>query len=487
MWDHPSHLTHVMLSWKQYLNEFWGWSALRTTEVLRYETELDYQHASIIFLKDALDEVISGREVADERIAELQRQINAQNDGIEQMKDELRERYILQQRDADHIKVLKSEIARLSIHAGGDQTEGHTDGDLIRADQAPAPCPRPLKEWRSHHGMFFTARVKPDRDTGLGQDHIPISSVEVEINGSPSILLHDPQTGIDSRHKFDHCFGPQDTNDDIWSNYQELLLEGLAENYIVAIATDGPSGSGKTYTMFKGRNALIPTAIYNTLQQESNNGRSVQVRAVEVYKNDTIDVVHKADKSNRLGAPLKPTHRGPISWKDFQVMDFSQTSTLESITNRILLLNSRRTNKDTAMNTSRSPLRGGSSRGHLVVIVTHGNADTDHNAGRLVFIDLAGTEERGINNDDIDAEYDDIRKDRSEYYVFFKNFARNPTTYGDRTLIKFLKPLLRQPNRTTKIAHIFHISTADHERNMLLMVQKKELEHNTVNRVRGTS
>lgn len=410
-------------------------------------------------LKRQINNLIATEEKTVQANTELRHQIEAQNEGI---------------------RILEVELSYLR----GERGRLRSDELLInapRASQSPMRWERPLKEWKSHDKMFLTARIKPcgDVNPDLGHD---LSSVDNDSQRGPCIVLEDPNSHVKTWHPFDHCFAPQDTNKTIWEEYKDLLLEGLFSGHLVAIATDGPSGSGKTYTLFKGKDALISTTIHNILQHPENNGKAVQVRAVEIYKNAAVDMLGRghASKSERLEGTPKTSRRKVILWRDCETHDFASSSTLEQIRHKILSINDRRINKDTVMNTSRSPLRGGSSRGHLVLIINRAGSVNVDDVGRLVFIDLAGTEERGMNDGDIDAEYDDIRKDRSECYAFFRTLGRSIPAHGDRALTKLLKSLLRRPNvvgRATKIAHILHFSITDRQRNMWLIAQKKELEN----------
>ncbi|RHZ83436.1 hypothetical protein Glove_94g24 [Diversispora epigaea] len=127
--------------------------------------------------------------------------------------------------------------------------------------------------------------------------------------------------------QFDHVFGPEATQEEIYEKAVINLLEKFLEGYNVTILAYGQTSSGKTYTMGTADNKSVPVEsmgiiprtmttlfeLINSFQFKSNK-IEVKISFVEIYNEDLIDLFGEGEIEERPQVQIREDVKGKIYW-----------------------------------------------------------------------------------------------------------------------------------------------------------------------------
>ncbi|CAG8446720.1 11142_t:CDS:2 [Diversispora eburnea] len=127
--------------------------------------------------------------------------------------------------------------------------------------------------------------------------------------------------------QFDHVFGPEATQEEVYDKAVINLLEKFLEGYNVTILAYGQTSSGKTYTMGTADNKSVPvesmgiiprtmTTLFemiNSIQFKSHK-TEVKISFVEIYNEDLIDLFGEGDIEERPQIQIREDVKGKIYW-----------------------------------------------------------------------------------------------------------------------------------------------------------------------------
>ena len=243
-------------------------------------------------------------------------------------------------------------------------------------------------------------RVRP-----LNQIELEVTSVEgIKIVNSNSLIVSsDPnsvnkKTNLIKEHQFffDYVFGPSSTQEEVYQNTAQKLLPGIIEGYNATVFAYGATGSGKTYTMLgtikkEGIMTRSITDLFKLLNNKKNKEFKMEVSYIEIYNEIIRDLLKEGNvidihEDPNIGIILQGV-------KEVEVENNDTFYDLLSIGNR------KRTTGSTNNNET-------SSRSHAVLRINLYNQDRNSNNlvfGKLMMVDLAGSEKTSINSNNNNA------------------------------------------------------------------------------------
>ncbi|CAG8557056.1 19788_t:CDS:2 [Cetraspora pellucida] len=130
---------------------------------------------------------------------------------------------------------------------------------------------------------------------------------------------------------YDYVFGPESTQEEVYTNAIVKLVENFLDGYNVTILAYGQTSSGKTHTMGTADNSsissdskgIIPRAMetlfanMNSLQCK-NQKFSIKVSFIEIYNEDLIDLLGEGDMESRSQVTIREDSKGNIIWNGLQ-------------------------------------------------------------------------------------------------------------------------------------------------------------------------
>jgi kinesin family protein C1 len=236
-------------------------------------------------------------------------------------------------------------------------------------------------------------RVRPP--TKKNAEKASVLYIPAEI--SDSLTLVDMKGG-DRRtkdYRFDHVFPPCASQEQVFDQVQELVESALDGNQVCVMAY-GQTGSGKSFTMEGSEEhpGLIPRTAVQIFREISSSRAHdgwrfrVKVSAIEVYNNKIREVL--------VPEGMTPVERhiftdnsktGSIVIKDLTRLEISNPEEILSCFERAM---ENRCTRATKMNSK-------SSRSHFAFqIDLCGEREHEKTRGKLVFMDLAGSEALGV-------------------------------------------------------------------------------------------
>jgi kinesin family protein C1 len=214
-------------------------------------------------------------------------------------------------------------------------------------------------------------------------------SREIEVQGPVEKSALGNVTTKTNAFAFDHVFGPNSTNSEVFEEISQLVQSAL-DGYNVCIFCYGQTGSGKTYTM-SATDGMIPRTvhqIYDTATSLADKEWSYRMEGsfVEVYNENLNDLLGKAEEFDKK----KHEIRHDITTNKTVVTDVT-TVLLDSPSRVEQILKRAAANRSVAATKANER----SSRSHSVFILklTGENARTgERSEGTLNLVDLAGSE-----------------------------------------------------------------------------------------------
>ncbi|CAG8557098.1 10197_t:CDS:2, partial [Acaulospora colombiana] len=128
-------------------------------------------------------------------------------------------------------------------------------------------------------------------------------------------------------YTFDHVFGPEAIQKDIYDRSVKNMVDKFLEGFNVTILAYGQTSSGKTYTMGTSDNTssppdergIIPRSMttlfsYINSAQYKNRKCSMKVSFVEIYNEDLIDLLADKEEESRPQVTIREDSKGNIIW-----------------------------------------------------------------------------------------------------------------------------------------------------------------------------
>jgi hypothetical protein len=204
------------------------------------------------------------------------------------------------------------------------------------------------------------------------------------------IRLMDPEGEKSAAFMFDRVFGPDSSQEQIFGEVEELVDSALDGNNVCLMAY-GQTGSGKSYTMqgTAQHPGIIPRAVaklFDSSRVADGWTFSYKVSAIQVYNNKVEDL---------LVPGSGPTGREMLASKKEAVvipgLVERKVSSAEELLEHFAEATGKRSTDSTAKNAT-------SSRSHFVfhVDILGKRSGADNARGRLVFVDLAGSEAKNV-------------------------------------------------------------------------------------------
>ncbi|XP_019195317.1 PREDICTED: kinesin-like protein KIN-8B isoform X2 [Ipomoea nil] len=228
----------------------------------------------------------------------------------------------------------------------------------------------------------------------------------VEVNNDNEVLVLDPDLSKnyldrvqnrtkERRYSFDHAFGPNSNNWDVYKRSIRPTVVGVIQGLNATIFAYGSTGSGKTYTMVgtqedPGLMVLSLNSIFDLIKQDDSCDKfEVTCSYLEVYNEVIYDLLEKS--SGHL--ELREDPEQGIVVAGLRCIKVNSTDKILELLN---LGNSRRKTDSTEVNLT-------SSRSHAVleITVTRKQSNKYPNQvmkGKLALVDLAGSERASETN-----------------------------------------------------------------------------------------
>eukprot|EP01035_Chromulina_nebulosa_P029303 gene29303-38828_t len=154
----------------------------------------------------------------------------------------------------------------------------------------------------------------------------------ISVNDSTSLQFKNSANCSDVTYTFDHVFGSDLSQEELYKETAAPMLRSFLEGYNVTIMAYGQTGSGKTYTMgtadlnsndsvkddFSSQQGLIPrfvTDLFNNIEDNiSSSSQSlsykVKISFLEIYGEDVYDLIPLAHQGHPgFHSPLPTSHR----------------------------------------------------------------------------------------------------------------------------------------------------------------------------------
>nr|GMD55177.1 kinesin-like protein KIN-8B isoform X1 [Ipomoea batatas] len=228
----------------------------------------------------------------------------------------------------------------------------------------------------------------------------------VEVNNDNEVLVLDPDLSKnyldriqnrtkERRYSFDHAFGPNSYNWDVYKRSIRPTVVGVIQGLNATIFAYGSTGSGKTYTMVgtqedPGLMVLSLNSIFDLIKQDDSCDKfEVTCSYLEVYNEVIYDLLEKSFGH----LELREDPEQGIVVAGLRCIKVNSTDKILELLN---LGNSRRKTDSTEVNLT-------SSRSHAVleITVTRKQSNKYPNQvmkGKLALVDLAGSERASETN-----------------------------------------------------------------------------------------
>ena len=272
--------------------------------------------------------------------------------------------------------------------------------------------------------------------------------------GSDMVNLLDPKGYTSSQYLFDRVFGEDSKQEEVFEDVSELV-ECALDGDPVCIMAYGQTGAGKSHTM-KGSvqdPGVIPRAaaklfeeIHGARAQDGWNIR-VKVSAFEFYKNEVYDILVPGSRMRRCVGSF------PVGSNQIDVLSRNREEvfTAEEILDRFEQAFNNRTTGSTLKNKT-------SSRSHFVFqIELCGNRDEEVSRGRLILIDLAGSEPKdSARNDTQTAEGSYIRKSLTALKTLLLNCSKGMKVFGDQSqrMVHYMKGVVQRDAKFLVVVNV---------------------------------
>lgn len=157
--------------------------------------------------------------------------------------------------------------------------------------------------------IISTVRIRPVSSQEKAMPSNPVCITQ--LNSKTVQALKNGSTTAADNFVYDHVFGGDSLNSDVYDHLLAPLLVRALEGYNVCVFTYGQTSSGKTHTMKGGPKdpGLIPlllTNLFNQLTTQTTTTPQVQLEYVEIYNETVNDLLCRGNKDLEIrGDPAK--------------------------------------------------------------------------------------------------------------------------------------------------------------------------------------
>ncbi|KAF9940819.1 Kinesin-like protein kif24 [Mortierella alpina] len=250
-----------------------------------------------------------------------------------------------------------------------------------------------------HLGNDMTARIRVCvRKRPLSNKEIHRGEKDMATVTGRQLAVDEPKVRLDmtkfiERHKFvfDEVFDSDASNEDVYRRTAYPLVQYLFEGGKATCFAYGQTGSGKTYTMLDDKQGLYVLAardIFVKLRNPENSHLSVYIGFYEIYQGQLHDLLN-----NRKKLHAREDGGGSVvvaGLKEYEIVNVEGLMQVFEYGNSARSTGSTRANAD-------------SSRSHAIMQLVLKDRSTKTIAGKLSFIDLAGSE-RGADRGETDVK-----------------------------------------------------------------------------------
>ncbi|KAI8826217.1 P-loop containing nucleoside triphosphate hydrolase protein [Fimicolochytrium jonesii] len=303
------------------------------------------------------------------------------------------------------------------------------------------------------------------------------------VTGRRTVNINEPKVKVDltryvEQHEFvfDEAFDSHCTNDDVYRRTAFPLVEYIFTGGKATCFAYGQTGSGKTHTMLDEKDGLYVKAgrdIFATLQQPQHAHLTAWGSFYEIYQGQLYDLLNSRKK---LFAREDGKQQVCIAGlQEHEVKD------VEGLMSIFEFGNSARSTGATGANAD-------SSRSHAIFQIVLKHKKSKKLAGKLSFIDLAGSE-RGADRGDADKQTRMEGSEINKSLLALKECIRaldqesRHTPFRQSKLTQVLKDSFIGNSRTCMIATISpNMSNSEHSLNTLRYADRvKELKGDRYN------
>eukprot|EP00210_Caulerpa_lentillifera_P004934 g4708.t1 len=247
-----------------------------------------------------------------------------------------------------------------------------------------------IRELKGNIRVIARIRPPPTKDT-QEQD------ISAKLHDEYTICLSTEAIGASSSHRtvgallkryeFDACFGPQATQEEVYSETSQLIQSAL-DGYNVCIFCYGQTGSGKTHTLTGSGNCegIIPLFMRDLFNSDTELEKtSISVYMLELYQEDLLDLLSMSNDTRDKLSIRVDSESGLVTVKGAEIRCAGSSAELKGIFEEGL---KRRKTATTQSNAE-------SSRSHLIftVLLERLNVITRATTkSKITFVDLAGSE-----------------------------------------------------------------------------------------------
>ncbi|CAA7268260.1 unnamed protein product [Cyclocybe aegerita] len=195
---------------------------------------------------------------------------------------------------------------------------------------------------------------------------------------------------------FTSCYDQDSTQEEIYRNDVEPLLDIVYSGVTVTIFAYGVTSSGKTYTMqgTKQEPGVIPRVVRGIFDKKNSLKQfqtTLSISYMEIYKDDVYDLL--VDRENAPKLPVRENHAGMVFVANLTSCPISNVAEFDSTYNNATL---RRSVGATNLNRA-------SSRSHAILTIEATMVDPVANTtltGKINLVDLAGSENNKLTGND---------------------------------------------------------------------------------------
>ena len=323
-----------------------------------------------------------------QRLKSLEEEAKRHEEALEKERQEaaMRIERELMEREQKLEKLRKKAAARVLVRV----MRNHLAAKRARQLEEDMALKKKRNDAINEKGLYRAfCRVKPF----LAVDDQQPTPVVIEVEPANDIVrLMAPEGGQKSAaYMFDRVFGADSAQEDIFAEVEELVESALDGNNVCLMAY-GQTGSGKSYTMqgTAQHPGIIPRAVEKLFDNSSRVADgwtfSFKVSAIQIYNNKVEDL---------LVPGSGPTAREMLATKKEAVaipgLVEQKVSSAEELLEHFVEASGKRSTDSTAKNAT-------SSRSHFVfhVDILGKRSGADNARGRLVFVDLAGSEAKNV-------------------------------------------------------------------------------------------
>ncbi|KAI9497617.1 P-loop containing nucleoside triphosphate hydrolase protein [Zychaea mexicana] len=168
-----------------------------------------------------------------------------------------------------------------------------------RSSEKPRIVKKPVEEKGTNIQVVLRCRGRNEQEIAAN------SPVILEAKRRRDVVLRN--TGKDKDYSFDRVFGPESTQEEIYGEVAQPILDEVLMGYNCTIFAYGQTGTGKTYTMegeleerhgrLTPRAGIIPRAIYKLFEtlDAQHAEYSVKVSLIELYNEELRDLLNNDD------------------------------------------------------------------------------------------------------------------------------------------------------------------------------------------------